>query len=667
MAIALILLVSPDLLPVSAKLVWFLWSVGIGAIGLGVFAARATPGFGLIVLSIFMGTSAQLWLTEPLWFPAIQLRPKASGDIAMFGFVALQFGAAVWYLWRAGVHQKLTRLLGEIGYIRILVFLALSTAFSVSAMGYVPRGFLLSYGLHLFAGGGIILINLISLAALVTVSPPERTLRGFNPILPALVVLVASAMLAWFGFERLPHVEDEAVYLFQAQTLAQGALSVTAPPEALRPGLDFYLMDIQDGQWFSTTAPGWPAVLALGILLGVPWLVNPFLGMLSVLLAHRIALRLAGKTQADVLILLMATSPWFLGASASLMPHGTTIFFTLACWWLLLLPPKSQRAMLIRAGLAGLAMGWVFVTRQLDGAMLGVMTGLWLLWRWRQGDGFGRTVFYSLGAILTGSVYFVYNLIMTGNILSSPLARYINATWHSGANSYGFGPDIGPAGGWGDLDMATGHWPIEGVLNTAHNLSGLQLELFGWGIGSLALVFILFLWGRPSKQDYTMLAVSAVVIGALFLYWFSGGFYLGPRYWLSILFPVLFLSASGYLAFSDSLQKHRVPENTAAYMLLIMCLFGLMVFTPWRGVEKFHGYNSFRAELGQKLNAGEFGNALVFYQTPDNPASAFYLNAPDLPEDRPIFLMDMGADVNAAAMAAYPERTPVYYTATTAP
>ncbi|MEZ5867819.1 MAG: hypothetical protein R3D46_04865 [Defluviimonas denitrificans] len=43
------------------------------------------------------------------------------------------------------------------------------------------------------------------------------------------------------------------------------------------PGLDYYLIEVKDGRWFSATLPGWPAVLALGALLGLPWIVNPLL------------------------------------------------------------------------------------------------------------------------------------------------------------------------------------------------------------------------------------------------------------------------------------------------------------------------------------------------------------------------------------------------------
>ena len=45
------------------------------------------------------------------------------------------------------------------------------------------------------------------------------------------------------------------------------------------------------------------AALALGVAAGVPWLVNPVLAALSVLLAHAIASRMAGRDQADLVAL----------------------------------------------------------------------------------------------------------------------------------------------------------------------------------------------------------------------------------------------------------------------------------------------------------------------------------------------------------------------------
>lgn len=648
--------------PIDAKSTWFIWLTGVSFCLAGAFTVRGARLFGLVTLSLIVGGGAQLWLTEPLWFPAIQLRPKDTTDLIMFALIGAQAAAALWVLFKFDAHKRLGHGLREFGIWRVLVFLTLSFGFSVSLQAYLPRGFFGSLLLHLIAASAMIMINLASVAALLAVPAPKPAARTIKPLLLASIALVASAALSWFGFERLPHVEDEAVYLFQAKTFAGGALSVPAPPEAMRPGLEFFLLEIRDGRWFSTTPHGWPAILSLGVLLGIPWLVNPLLGAVSVLLAHAITRQLAGRQQADILAMLMVASPWFLQSSASLMPHNTAIFCSLVSWWLLLRTPLANRHIWAMAGLAGLAMGWVFVTRQLEGVIVGTLTGIWLVWQWYKGAGPTRTIAYSLGAIVAGSTFFVYNYAMTGNPMLAPLDRYITELWHVGANAYGFGPDIGPPQTWKALDMAPGHGPLEGLLNTLHNLFALQLELFGWGIGSLALVFAMFIWGRPTRQDAALSVICIFIGAAMFLYWSSGGFYIGPRYWFAMFFPVLYLSSGGAMTLSDRLTKMGV--RSPASTLLVLCLFGLLVFTPWRGLEKFHGYNNYQSDIAQQASNLEIANALVFFDTPKNPKSALYLNDPFLPDNQPIFLVNMGDATNRAAIDANPGRRVVNLTGT---
>ncbi len=644
------------------RALWFVSAAGVALVSAGYFIHEEARAYAGVVASMFLGGAAQLWLTQPLWFPALRLTPRDGADAFMFALIALQAAIAGICLLRSGKMTRLGALAREFGLLRILIFLGLSVFFSVSIMGYLPRGYLASYGLHLIAGGAMIAVNLMSVAALLALPPPFTTHRGFHPVIPAAVAFLASALLAWFGFDRLPHVEDELAYLFQAKTLAQGSFTAPAPPAELWPGFEYYLLDISNGRWFATTSPGWPAVLSLGVLVGAPWLINPLLAGVAVLFAHGLTRRLAGRDQADIVALLMCTSPWFLGASASLMTHTLTITLTLASWWLLLIPARRQPRDAALWLLAGLAMGWVFTTRQLEGVLLGTLTGLWLVARWREPRALWRVVCYSSGAILAGSYYFLHNLALTGNLLTSPLSRYLNTLWHGEANAYGFGPGIGPAGGWGALDISPGHTPYEGLINTLHNLSGLQLELFGWGIGSLALVYGLFLWGRARRTDWAMSALALTVIAAMFLYWFSGGFYLGPRYWFALFFPILFLSASGYFAITRRLERLGVHAYSAGVTLFILAVFGISIFTPWRAVTKYHRYGDVTNTIQRAAARGEFGNALVFFDISADPVSAFVLNDPWFPADRAIFVRDLGTEANARVAAAFPGRKIIYFT-----
>ncbi|HEX7123872.1 MAG TPA: hypothetical protein VF178_15955, partial [Gemmatimonadaceae bacterium] len=102
-------------------------------------------------------------------------------------------------------------------------------------------------------------------------------------LIVAAGVLAVAAVLAVTVYERHPHVPDEVVYLLQARYLADGMLTMPAPPVPAAFNID--LMHYEANRWFSPVPPGWPFVLAVGAWLGVPWLVNPVLAALAVVLA----------------------------------------------------------------------------------------------------------------------------------------------------------------------------------------------------------------------------------------------------------------------------------------------------------------------------------------------------------------------------------------------
>ncbi len=311
------------------------------------------------------------------------------------------------------------------------------------------------------------------------------------------------------------------------------------------PGLDYYLLEIRDGRWFSTSVPGWPVALAPFVALGVPWLLNPILAAISVLLAYDIALRKVGRDQADLVALMMASSPWLLAAAASLMPHTLSLALMLFAWWMVLRARAASGREVRRLVLAGLAMGWIFATRPLDGLVIGGLTGLWILAG--PGGSLRRAGIFAAGCVAVGSLLLLHNYHMTGSPFRLALSDYLDLNWGIGANAYGFGPEIGPPGGWQMLDLWEGHGPLEAVLNTVNQIASLQFELLGWSIGSLALVFAFFLWqGRKLAFDWVMVAVIAAVVLSMALYWFADSYYFGPRYWFLAAFPLLYLCARGY-------------------------------------------------------------------------------------------------------------------------
>src|SRR5581483_7189092 len=81
------------------------------------------------------------------------------------------------------------------------------------------------------------------------------------------------------------------------------------------------------GEWFTMYPPGAPLVLAIGILLHVPWLVEPVMAAGAALLTYGIARRQYGTPTGLVAMLLMGSSPFLQLQSASFLSHVPAMFF----------------------------------------------------------------------------------------------------------------------------------------------------------------------------------------------------------------------------------------------------------------------------------------------------------------------------------------------------
>lgn len=646
-----------------------LWLAAALLAGLAVGGAAALRGaglFGVLAAALLAGTAGQLWLTQPLWFPALDLKPGrilAPGGLVAVAALAIEAGLALTVL--VGIVRRAPSPLAGLrgpGIVRLAALLLLGAVTSVSVTPFLAYGHMASFVLQTIAGGALLALHLGCVAALLSVPAP-----GWARLPPAWALAVfaaaASALLARYGFQLIPHVEDEVAYLFQARIFAGGDVAVPAPPGPAA-AYEYYLFAMRGAEWLPVTAPGWPAVLALGVLAGAPWLVNPLLTGGSVLLAHGVFAAAVSRERALLVAGLMATSPWVLGTGASLMTHAVALFALLLTWRLLVRGTAQASGRADPPGLpahllAGLAMGWLFATRPLEGVIAGGLTGLWLLAVDRRG--LARVAAYGAGCIATGLVYFAFNWAITGNPLSSPLQDYLAGVWPGAGNAFGFGPDIGPpAGSWGALDYQPGHSVAEGLVNTLNCLTALSREQHGWAIGSLLPIAAAFLWPRRLVRfDLWLGVLAAVVLVVMVAYWFNDGFYVGPRYWY-IAAPAAFgFSAAGLLAFRDRLLPAAQPR--ALPVLMVLCAVGLLVFLPWRTVTKYRDYNSFTPAIAEAARSGAFGSDLVLVRDRDTFGVALSVADPRLGRDGPVFALDLGPEANQELIAAFPDRQVRYW------
>lgn len=489
----------------------------------------------------------------------------------------------------------------------------------------------------------------------------------------ALWSLLAAAWVATAVFDRLPHVEDDVAFLFQARTLASGRIVAPAPPEPTSFSIPFVI--VRDGVWFGKYPPGYPAVLALGVVAGHPWLVNPIAGALAILLTYRAGQRTFGSGTGLLAALLLATSPFFLLQAGSFLSHTVALVLTMA---FILLFMRACESGNVGPGIAaGLMIGLLFLSRPLTAFGIGlpfaVVAAIRMVW---STQGRRTAVALALGFLPCVALLLAYNDFTTG----SPLRFGYELVWPF--DRTGFGPDIGP----------NGHDLANGIFNVRYNLDALQHILFGWPrqLTLLPALLALFLaaialirqrrsranrrhgWG-PAEITLLLGAMSASLMLVHLLYWTPGQMY-GPRYFFEATGALALLTARGITqaaaGLAWGLRWRRIPATSAqllAYGSVLLIVTGLMVSSLTTvAPREFRTYTDWYDINGdglRRVEAAGLTNAVVFIDTRrwTDYAPFFSQNEPTL--DSPVvYAVERSPETNQRLMAHYPGREFYLYT-----
>ena len=463
-------------------------------------------------------------------------------------------------------------------------------------------------------------------------------------------VILLAALLNILSYEQHPHVRDELGYLYQARFLAHSRLTMPAPP--VPQAFDFYLMQFDGDRWFPVMPIGWAAILSVGTRLGAPWLVNPLLNGINILLTYLLLTELYSRRLARIAVVLLCCSPWFVFMGMNFMTHTFMLTCALGAAVCLAWSRKSGKAWW--ALLAGFALGMMSLIRPLDAAMIGALLGLWAVGVGGKRLRFSAIGAFILGTLMVGSVTFPYNKALTGDPLTFPLNIYLDQEFGKNSNSYGFGPDQGM--GWA-LDPNPGHSPIDGMINGALNAFSLNIELFGWSAGSLLLISLFLVSGNYKKSDYLMITVILVVFIAYFFYYYSGGPDFGARYWYLMIVPLVALSVRG-VEFLESRLEPGPRVNLVLTGVLLLSLSALVIYIPWRAIDKYHHYDLMRPDVRQLAKEYSFGRALVLVRGEEHPdyASAAAYNPLDVYADAPIYVYDRNEVARRQVIEAYSDR-----------
>ena len=448
--------------------------------------------------------------------------------------------------------------------------------------------------------------------------------------------------LSWLLFRGEPVIQDSQAQLFHARILASGrwVAALPAMPE-------FFAAEhiITEGGFYSQYPPGHIVLLALGVLLGAPSLINPLLGACGLLVLRALGSALYGEATGRRAALLALVSPFALFMSCEYMNHASGF---LAFGLVLLASVKLTRgersaaSTLGWAMVCGFAMGAVVLIRPLTG-LLCVPVALYLT-AWATRDlrhRAGPLLVSGSFAVGVASLLLAWNQATTGDPL---LWGYI-VRWGP-EHTLGFG--IAP---WGEP-----HTPWLGLQHTLSNFDAWNLFLFGGPLP--ALFFVALGVERDQKEAFTWVMVAApLALVAIHFAYFFQDLTFGPRYLYEGSVVAFLLAARGLetiptrLAAWRGMSLQQSNRLTKMGIVLSTCLAFGTVF-PGLAFEYRHAYAvSGRVVEPARALVGD-GRAIVFVE---DLREAGYVMDPDA--SAPIlFVLDLGDLNNVRFVCAHPDR-----------
>ncbi len=494
--------------------------------------------------------------------------------------------------------------------------------------------------------------------------PPQEHSRVLRRAYALVVVAFALALASKFlVLHNAPTMDDENVYHFTAQLLAHGKLTLkTGLPPELFQGRWGMVYDQDRGRIYGMYPHGWPALLALGYLLRVPWLINPLLAAAIMLLAADFARRAFGGGTAALALLLFVLSPFFILTSGTDLSQPAVAAGILAA--VVAAVRYCERPHPRWLWLCGAAGGFAFLARQLT--TLGLLTPfviylLLRLWKERRTHPFaGRAAALLVPFLVAAATYLALNWATTGDPLQPGYDVFVRAKGVEG-RTLGFGVDYTPIGGAGV------HTVSRGVADGYLNLIRLNTWMLGWPL-SLLLVFC----ARPNL--WTRLTLAAVGLQlALYIGFFNPGLCLtGPTYYYEANCLLLVLAADGLVRLARwyrELPAAQAAPRAAGALLATIAFVNLVMFSPTY-VRSLYYMTEGTSMLSRTVGEAGLRQAVVFVKNvqPQWKRSdlyksfVFHARTNASFDDEVIFLNDLGPEKNREALRKhFPARSGFRY------
>lgn len=481
-------------------------------------------------------------------------------------------------------------------------------------------------------------------------TPDRHLILAFSAIAFAIPALIHSRLL--LGADL---TDDESVYRFSSELLLSGRLYADSPPMKLF--FDHVFM-INDGKFYSQYFLGWPALLAPGLALGVPELMNPVYSALTVPAIFLTLRELCGRGAAVIGVLLFLSAPMVQFTAATQLSHTSCMFALAWMTYLTVRANQGDSTWWLHPGIAATFSVAFFIRPTVAVAIGGPLLFVWAAAvrdlrgerRWR------ALLTFSTPALVFAAAFLAVNSIQNG---SMTYVAYQRAGDYARENGFHYSTwsqlpdDWMPSFGFGAIDLA--------FARTGIALTRLNFALFGW---PLAFVFLPFASWRGQRA--WILWLMALGFAFTHAYLRSPGIdTFGPVHYAEMVLPIIMLSALGAARLTSGLRKMG-SSPFAARLPVALCL-GLITaamfgYLPGRAYALYDVADVIRRPAAA---ASEIeGPAIIFAYRPFIPRScahtqhfvfAHQVNDPDF-ENPILWVNHISIEHDRKLMERYPDR-----------
>lgn len=424
-------------------------------------------------------------------------------------------------------------------------------------------------------------------------------------------------------FQHIPHIPDSAAHYVHAKIIASGHL--TAPRHPYQDSFPIQYFSVNAYKLFSSYPPGHASILALGMLVGAPWIINPLLGSLFIVALYFLGREIGNRTTGIIAIFLALVSPFVVFMSSEYMSYATSLLLVTLFMLFYLRLLKHQRWH--DAVVVGLCLGYIGITRPHCAALVMSFYVAHAAWTCRLH--FTRRIKPHLVIAASAAPFFgfflYYNSITTGSALVT-----------------GYESVQGFSKGWVTY-LHKKEFPISDLRRALVQSGSLAVDFFCWPVPSFVLMTGLFLFRLQKGFAYLAACLCMTFFLGLIVFLVHDIQIFSARFLYENSGMVLVLSALALQRIPAATRRFRLTRvslHTWVGALVVMCALFTLYGLSHRTREQYHKYGNHyyfgNADYGKALTQAVKTPALVLV---DKFYYVSYTMPPD-DEDAVIFAAD---------------------------